>query len=244
MLGGDASCDMAWDDMERLEGLEGLREFCARRTKKFTVSVEGNIGCGKSTLLKYFESCPTVECLKEPVDQWRDIQGHNALQLLYEDPKRWAFSFDNYSMLTRLEMHRHKHAVPVKMLERSLFSTRYVFVENSHKSGMLTDLEFAVLSEWFDFITTTQKVGVDLFVYLKAPPDVCHRRIMARNRKEESGVPLDFIEKLHDLHEDWLINQKKYKVPGPVLVLDASHELPKMKEIYEEFKSEILCGCT
>lgn len=30
-------------------------------------------------------------------------------------------------------------------------------------SGMLTDLEFAVLSEWFDFLTTTQRVDVDLF---------------------------------------------------------------------------------
>ena len=28
--------------------------------------------------------------------------------LLYEDPKRWTFSFNNYALLTRLEIHRHK----------------------------------------------------------------------------------------------------------------------------------------
>lgn len=236
---------MTWDDLENIDGAHALKQFCQKRKRKFTVSVEGNIGCGKSTLLNYFKTCPAVEALKEPIQQWTDIKGHNALQLLYEDPPRWSFSFNNYSLLTRLEMHQHTPSVPVKMLERSLFSTRYVFVENSHKNGDLTSLEYAVLSEWFDFIISTQKkVEVDLFVYLRAPPEICFERIQKRNRKEETGVPYEFIKSLHTLHEDWLINQTHYTVPGPVLVLDASHELPKMEKIYEEYKSKILCGVT
>lgn len=234
--------DMTWDDLEHLDGLEGLKKFCQKRKRKFTVSIEGNIGCGKSTLLNYFQSCPTVEALKEPVEQWTNVQGHNALELLYKDSKRWSFSFNNYAFLTRLEMHKHKATVPVKMLERSLYSTRYVFVENSHQHGDLSSLEYAVLAEWFDFMASSQEIDVDLFVYLRAPAEVCYKRIHKRNRKEESGVPFEFIESLHKLHEDWLLNQTHYKVPAPVLVLDASHELPKMMEIYEAYKSEILFG--
>lgn len=241
---GEMSGDLSWDDLEHLDGVSGLRQFCQRRKKKFTVSIEGNIGCGKSTLLNYFMSCPTVKALKEPVEQWTNVQGHNALKLLYQDPKRWSFSFNNYAFLTRLEMHKFKADVPVKMLERSLYSTRHVFVENSHTTGDLTSLEFAVLSEWFDFITAAQKIDVDLFVYLRAPPEVCYERIKKRNRKEETGVPFEFIENLHTLHEEWLLKPEDHKVPAPVLVLDASHELPKMQQIYEEYKSEILCGCT
>jgi len=238
MLGGDR-----YEAVENIDSLQGLKEFCQKRKRNFTVSVEGNIGCGKSTFLNYFQTCSTVEALKEPVAQWTNLKGHNALELLYKDPARWNFSFNNYAMLTRLEMHKKETSVPVKMLERSLFSTRYVFVENSHLSGHLTSLEYAVLSEWFEFITKTEKINLDLIVYLRAPPEVAYSRIKHRNRKEETGVPLAFIEDLHELHEDWLIKEK-YPVPAPVLVLDASPELKQMEQIYEEYRSEILCGCT
>ncbi|KAK2160774.1 hypothetical protein LSH36_127g12000 [Paralvinella palmiformis] len=234
--------DMTMEDLERLDGVQGLKQFCQRRTKKFTVSIEGNIGCGKSTLLNYFQNCPRVQTLVEPVDKWTNLKGHNALQLLYEDPKRWSMSFNQYAMLTRLEMHKQKTVVPVKMLERSLYSTRYVFVENSFNSGALTSLEYTVLSDWFSYIINSQNIMIDLFVYLRAPPEVCYERIKKRSRKEETGVPFDFIQSLHNLHEDWLIHQTNYKVPGPVLVLDASHELPKMMEMYEAHKAEILFG--
>ena len=29
-----------------------------------------------------------MDVLKEPVDKWRDVNGHNLLQLMYEDPAR------------------------------------------------------------------------------------------------------------------------------------------------------------
>lgn len=233
-----------WDEIEAIDGVDALRRFFSKRKRKFTVSIEGNIGCGKSTLLKYFDTCPTVETLREPVSQWCDLQGFNTLQLLYEDPKRWTFSFNNYALLTRLEMHRHKPVVPVKMLERSLHSTKYVFVENSFVKGYLNNLEYAVLSEWYDHLISFEETAVDLFVYLRASPEVCYERMKRRNRNEEAGVPLDFLEDLHELHEEWLIRQSRFPVPGSVLVLDASYELPKMHQLYEKHKSEILCGCT
>ncbi|KAK2192258.1 hypothetical protein NP493_35g00018 [Ridgeia piscesae] len=239
MIGG-----LSWQHTDDVDGLNELKQFCNTRKKKFTVSVEGNIGCGKSTLLSYFESCSTVEPLKEPVEQWTNVQGHNALDLLYKDPARWSFSFNNYAMLTRLQMHKYVTVKPVKMLERSLYSTRYVFVQNGFNNNILTGLEYAVLTEWFEHLVASQNINVDLFVYLRAPPEVCYERIKMRNRKEESTVPLQFIEELHELHEDWLIEQNHFKVPGPVLVLDATHELPEMKQLYEENKQRILCGCT
>ena len=45
-------------------------------------------------------------------------------------------------------------------------------------------------------------------------------RINVRARSEENQIPLDYLEQLHSLHEDWLI-QGKYPVPAPVLVIDA-----------------------
>ena len=56
--------------------------------RPFVVSIEGNIGAGKSTMLKFFEQYTDVELIPEPVAQWCDVNGHNLLGKLYEDPKR------------------------------------------------------------------------------------------------------------------------------------------------------------
>ena len=60
-------------------------------SRPFTVVVEGNIGCGKTTFLDYFSKfSDRVEVLTEPVDRWRNVNGHNLLQLMYENPSRSA----------------------------------------------------------------------------------------------------------------------------------------------------------
>ena len=62
--------------------------------RPFTVVVEGNIGCGKTTFLEHFSKFEKqVEVLTEPVDRWRNVNGHNLLQLMYEDPSRYLSSF-------------------------------------------------------------------------------------------------------------------------------------------------------
>ena len=50
-----------------------------KRNKPFTVVIEGNIGSGKTTLLNYFSKYRDVEVLQEPVDKWRNVDGHNLL---------------------------------------------------------------------------------------------------------------------------------------------------------------------
>ena len=57
--------------------------------RPFTVLVEGNIGSGKSTYLKHFSKLSKdVDIITEPVDKWRDLNSHNLLHMMYEDPNR------------------------------------------------------------------------------------------------------------------------------------------------------------
>lgn len=48
------------------------------QTKPFTVFVEGNVGSGKTTFLKHFAKYEAM-ILAEPVDNWRNVCGHNLL---------------------------------------------------------------------------------------------------------------------------------------------------------------------
>ena len=42
-------------------------------------------------------------------------------------------------------------------------------------------------------------------MYLRTDPEVVHKRILQRARKEEKTVPLSYIEALHDIHENWYV---------------------------------------
>ena len=65
--------------------------------RPFTVVVEGNIGSGKSTFLQHFERWSSqVELLPEPVESWRNLNGHNLLQQMYEQPERHSLTFQTY----------------------------------------------------------------------------------------------------------------------------------------------------
>lgn len=209
---------------------------------KFTVCVEGNIGSGKTTFLKNFQKFDKlVETNGEPVEQWRDFGGQNPLASLYEDPKRWAFTFQSLVLLTLMQRHTQPQVKPIRMLERSVFSARYCFVENLKLSGILSDLEYTMLIQWFDHVLRSCGSMVDLIVYLRTSPETCYERIKARNRPEEQIVTMEYLKQLHDLHEDWLLNSDtKSVIKPPVLIVNGDHDLQTMKKKFFSVHKQIL----
>merc|ERR1712183_597090 len=187
-----------------VKSLGGLRPFRMKETRPFTVVVEGNIGCGKTTFLDHFSKfSDRVEVLTEPVDRWRDVNGHNLLQLMYENPSGWALPFQSYVQLTMLENHVLNTGKPVKLIERSIFSARYCFVENMYRTEKMLGCEYEVLDEWFKFATKDSALDlkVDLIIYLKTTPEKALERINIRARSEENQIPLEYLKQLHKEHE-------------------------------------------
>ena len=75
-----------------------VRSYAGGATRPFTVLVEGNIGSGKTTYLQHFSGSrhqDKVEVVMEPVEKWRNLNSHNLLQMMYEDPSR-SWSLSNY----------------------------------------------------------------------------------------------------------------------------------------------------
>lgn len=205
-----------------------------------TIAVEGNIGSGKTTFLKHMEKLGNVTIVAEPLDKWRDCKGHNLLDLMYMDPKRNSFTFQSYVQLTLLEAHSIKTPHPFKMLERSIYSARYCFVEKLKRDSLLSSPEFSVIDEWFKWIKKEQDVGIDMFVYLRTDPEVVYERIIKRDRAEERQVPFEYIRSLHEIHEDWLLNKTLYECPAPVFVLDGNVDLGEIGHEYGKFEVQVL----
>ncbi|GCB60943.1 hypothetical protein scyTo_0012827 [Scyliorhinus torazame] len=170
----------------------------SKEGKKLVICVEGNIASGKTTCLEYFAKYCNIETSTEPVSEWRNIWGHNLLALMYENPSRWAITLQTYVQLTMLQQHMRPQVEPIRMIERSIHSAKYVFVENHY------------------------------------------RRLKTRCRNEEKVIPLEYLDTLHQLYEDWLIKQTSFKVPAPVLVIPADHDRQKMMKQYESHKEKIL----
>lgn len=195
------------------------------------ISIEGNIGSCKSSLLSYLENnlddliieennkdqpqSPTffnkhqIQIFKEPIETWRNLNGTNVLERMYTNPKRWAFTFNSLAILTMLENHivASKWDVypNISILERSIHSVRNCFVENFVKCNALLPVELTILDKWYDFMVLNHDCSVDLIIYLRSDPTICLERINLRGRMEEvNNVDIDYLQNLHNFHEQWL----------------------------------------
>ena len=185
----------------------------------FTIVVEGNIGAGKSTLIKSQTNCLTrTELIHEDLEDWINLGGHNLLELYYQNPKQYQYLFQNAVYQSQIKnILSRKH--PIKLMERSPYSSFYVFIHN-HK-GIMTDIEFQALKSTFKMITEKPGIGFkpDLIVYVRETPEKCLERIKKRNRPEEKDITLEYLTRIHDLHEEWLIREEK-PVPARVIIFD------------------------
>lgn len=195
--------------------------------KKILLVLEGNIGAGKSTFLRILKENLDIDIIFEPTDKWQQVgTGGNLLNLFYTDIKRWAYTFQSYAFITRVEAQLEAIANSrhdVQILERSVYCDRYCFAQNCFESGNMSALEWQIYKEWFSWLVEGHLQKPDGFVYLQASPNVCKQRLEKRNRSEEVGVSIEYLQKLHDRHENWLIHKKDiadYLVKVPVLALN------------------------
>ncbi|KAG8544364.1 hypothetical protein GDO81_022607 [Engystomops pustulosus] len=159
---------------------------------------------------------------------------------MYMDPTRWGLTLQTYVQLTMLDVHTKPTAAPVKMMERSIHSAKYIFVENLYKSGKMPEVDYVVLTEWFNWIIKNIDLSVDLIVYLRTSPETCYQRLKTRCREEERVIPMEYLDAIHVLYEEWLIKQSSFPVPAPVLVIDADKNMEEMIQHYEENRGKIL----
>ncbi|XP_019446585.1 PREDICTED: uncharacterized protein LOC109349960 isoform X2 [Lupinus angustifolius] len=185
-----------------------------QQKKRLTFCVEGNISVGKSTFLQRIanetiELRDLVEVVPEPVGKWQDVgpDHFNILDAFYAEPQRYAYTFQNYVFVTRLMQERESSGgiKPLRLMERSVFSDRMVFVRAVHEAKWMNEMEISIYDSWFDpVVSSLPGLIPDAFIYLRASPDTCHMRMKLRKRVEEGGVSLDYLRDLHEKHESWL----------------------------------------
>jgi len=178
------------------------------------ISLDGNIGAGKSTLLAEIrKSIPELHVVDEPVGQWTALKndtGKNLLELFYEDKRRWAYTFQNCAILTRLK--NIKEAVEqldangkgrqVILTERSVLTDKYVFAQMLRDGGDIDSLEWELYDSWFSIFSKQHQVNG--IVYLSTSSTTSKERIHIRNRQGEDRIQLDYLDALDLQHKKWI----------------------------------------
>ncbi|XP_077062945.1 deoxyguanosine kinase, mitochondrial isoform X2 [Siphateles boraxobius] len=231
------------------------------------VSIEGNIAVGKSTFARLLQRTEQDwEVIAEPISKWQNVDQtnqtehcprqstSNLLQMMYHDPKRWSYTFQTFSCMSRMRSHLQPVSAgsltssgsPVRVYERSVYSDRYIFALNMFELGCINSTEWAVYQDWHSFLVEQfgHRVQLEGIIYLRASPQSCMERLGRRGRVEEQGIQLDYLEKLHTRHENWLIDKTtkvhfEHLATVPVLVLDAEVEFEKDPEVQDNLLTKV-----
>ncbi|XP_054587733.2 deoxyguanosine kinase, mitochondrial [Nothobranchius furzeri] len=254
---------------DRTEIPASCLRFMSGSTRVKRVSIEGNIAVGKSTFARLLQSsCSDWEVVAEPVSKWQNVENNaskstdsppqttvsNLLQMMYQDPQRWSYTFQTYSCMSRLRTQLQlpsahllgSEAAPVQVYERSIYSDRYIFALNMFELGCINATEWAIYQDWHSFLVEQfgHRVELQGIIYLRSSPQKCMERLRRRGRHEENEVKLDYLDKLHVQHERWLVEKsteihfdKLKKVP--VLLLDAGVEFQSDPEVQEQFITKV-----
>jgi deoxyadenosine/deoxycytidine kinase len=195
------------------------------------ISIEGNIGSGKSTLLDKLKenddfNNKKIIFLQEPVKEWESIQnidGSNMLTLYYNNPTKYAFSFQMMAYISRLSDIKKaiiENPDSIIISERCLDTDRYVFAKMLYDSNNLEDVEYQIYLKWFDHFSDIVKM--EKTIYLKTDPYICFERIAQRNRDGESNISLEYLSSCHNYHEA-MIN--KIRLDNNILIINSNNNI-------------------
>jgi deoxyadenosine/deoxycytidine kinase len=201
------------------------------------ISIEGNIGSGKSTVIEYLKSLSNsnIEFVDEPVNEWlnvKDKDGFNALDCFYKNKEKNAFCFQVLAYITRLKkliekLQKYKDNKDVLIItERSIDTDKNVFAKMLYEDGYLTSIEWETYNYWFSSFEEISQV--DIILYIKTNPDKCLERINKRHRVEESNIDINYLNKCHSYHENW-INDDNMVNKSKIIKIDGHKSVEEIR---------------
>jgi deoxyadenosine/deoxycytidine kinase len=196
------------------------------------IIIEGNIGVGKSTFIKLFANqFKNSVVVDEPVDLWTQIKnesGDNILGIFYSDIERWAYTFQSMAYVTRMmkiEDKIRENKYEYIFLDRSLGTDKNVFEKMLFDDKKINQIEHKIYNLWSDFYNNYVRPETDnTIIYLRAEPEISFDRIKKRGRVEEQNISLEYLQKLHKYHEQWLNSNENSNKKKNIIIVDCNKD--------------------
>lgn len=198
------------------------------------IAIAGNIGSGKTTLTNMLAKHYKWTKFLEPVAQ------NPYLEDYYKDIPRWALNMEVFYLKQRfknlLDILKSKDTI---IQDRSIYEGVYVFAENNRKMGNMDERDYTTFMELFQEMMSVVRPP-ELMIYLRASVPHLVKNIQKRGRDYEQKIPIDYLQGLNTLYEDFIEN--KYK--SNVLVVDVDqidfeHNPKEFGDIIERIDAEL-----
>jgi len=205
-------------------------------------SVEANIGAGKSTFLRIFGErwSDIFKVIFEPLDEWQtryaDIN-NNILGMFYEDIPRWAYTFQSNAFITRIQKYQaEKSSELINLTERSVLSDYHIFAKMLKDDGKMNEVEWKLYENWYNWLCDKFQGKPEAIIYLRCDPQISYERVRRRSRSEEETISLDYLTRLHQYHDQWLLNETEI----PVMVVNVDEDFEGNEERIERMYSDVI----
>ncbi len=175
------------------------------------IGISGIIGAGKSTLTQKLAESLGYLAFNEPV------KDNPYLEDFYSDMNRWGAMMQIHLLFRRFEQHQQivwnseKGAVQ----DRTIYEDT-IFARMLNEAGFIDQRDYDTYLGHFNLMKR-YLVYPDLLLYLRVDPQTSLQRIAERGRKAETGITLDYMQKLHDGYENFIEEMSRYT---RVLTLD------------------------
>ena len=198
------------------------------------IAVAGNIGSGKTTLVnmlsKHYGWKPQFEA----------VVSNPYLDDYYKDIKRWSFNMEVLFLKERfrnlLEISQSSDTI---IQDRSIYEGVYVFMANNFKMGNLDERDYITYMELFEQMTDVVKYP-DLMIYLRSSVPHLVKNIQKRGRDYEQQIPLEYLENLNELYEEFIYKNYGGKVMTiDVNNIDYEHQPRQFGEIIDRIDADL-----
>ena len=198
------------------------------------IAVAGNIGSGKTTLVnmlsKHYGWKPQFEA----------VVSNPYLDDYYKDIKRWSFNMEVFFLKERfrnlLEISQSSDTI---IQDRSIYEGVYVFMANNFKMGNLDERDYITYMELFEQMTDVVKYP-DLMIYLRSSVPHLGKNIQKRGRDYEQQIPLEYLENLNELYEEFIYKNYGGKVMTiDVNNIDYEHQPRQFGEIIDRIDADL-----
>ena len=192
------------------------------------ITVDGNIGCGKTGVLNHLHKVLKLPVDLEPVDNWQPYLNNMYIE------KNNTFNFQVRIWLDRCWIQSiNTNNI---LVERSPFFIKNTFIEIAKENKLITEAEYNIL---LDLHKKTDSMWKDnIYIYLRSNPESCLARIKKRNRTSEENIDIEYIKRLHELHESNILKLSKIISPENLFIIDVENKTISSiaTELYELIK--------
>lgn len=198
----------------------------------FFLAIAGNIGVGKTELTTRLSQELGWVAYYEPVIQ------NPYLDPFYKDMPRWSFHLQIYFLSERFkaQVEISKGSLPF-IQDRTIYEDAEIFARVLHAQGSMTEVDYDNYTSLFAVMVDFLRKP-DVILYLKASPETLMGRIAQRGRESEKGIGIDYIRRLSDAYDAWMVRARAYT---EVLEIDTDSvplqgETPAFRKLVEDLK--------